>query len=181
MHCPRCGQQQVSSETKFCSKCGFQLDLVAEVLEHGGTLPQLASAGQKRTIFNKKNGVGFGLLWLVMFLFFAVIWEILDADPMPEICVATGFFGSFAILVGSLIMLPSSRGSIRGKISGAIRPRPATLPGTPGAEALPPPQQEPVGFYTAPQGAWRTPETGELAERGSVIENTTKLLKHDER
>ncbi len=178
MHCPRCGQQQISSETKFCSKCGFQLELVAELINHGGVLPQLASIEQKRTFFNKKNGVGVAFLWLIAFLFFAVMWEILDADPLPEICVATGFFGSFAILVGSLIILPSSRGTARVKALRNVA-QPAGLP-NPGIPALPPEQSQPAGFYTAPQGAWRTPETGELAERGSVIENTTKLLKQDE-
>lgn len=179
MHCPRCGQQQLSSETKFCSKCGFQLELVAELISHGGILPQLASIEQKRTFFNKKNGVGFAFLWLIAFLFFAVIWEILDADPLSEICVAMGFFGSFAILVGSLIILPSSRTAARAKSLNSA-PQPVGLPNAGGPAALPPGQPQPAGFYTAPHGAWRTPETGELAERGSVIENTTKLLKQDE-
>jgi hypothetical protein len=31
MHCPRCGQQQISDQTKFCSRCGFQLGLVSEL------------------------------------------------------------------------------------------------------------------------------------------------------
>ena len=42
MHCPRCGQQQISDQTKFCSRCGFQLGLVSELLMNGGFLPQLA-------------------------------------------------------------------------------------------------------------------------------------------
>ncbi|MCC6329738.1 MAG: hypothetical protein IT174_14580 [Acidobacteria bacterium] len=182
MHCPRCGQQQVSNETKFCSKCGFQLGLIPELLQHGGTLPQLELMEQKRTLFNKKNGVGFGFLWLILFLFFAVMWEILDADPMPEICVATGIFGSIAILLGSLIMLPSSRRPVKRRNDlGLPRQQPEMMQGHAAGQALPPPQQQPAGFYTAPHGAWRTPDTGELAERGSVVENTTKLLNHEER
>ncbi len=39
MFCPRCSQEQVSEETKFCSRCGFSLSLVAEVLTNGGFLP----------------------------------------------------------------------------------------------------------------------------------------------
>jgi uncharacterized membrane protein YvbJ len=26
MHCPQCGQQQISDETRFCSRCGFSFD-----------------------------------------------------------------------------------------------------------------------------------------------------------
>ena len=47
MHCPSCGQQQVSLETKFCSRCGFPLGVVSEVLAHGGFLPQLAELYKK--------------------------------------------------------------------------------------------------------------------------------------
>ena len=32
MYCPRCSQQQVSEETKFCSRCGLPLGLVSELL-----------------------------------------------------------------------------------------------------------------------------------------------------
>src|SRR5689334_21642871 len=42
MHCPSCGQKQVSNETKFCSRCGMPLGIVSDVLAHGFFLPQLA-------------------------------------------------------------------------------------------------------------------------------------------
>ena len=180
MHCPRCGQQQVSSETKFCSRCGFQLGLVAELLNNGGTIPALAAIEQKRTIFNKKNGVGFSILWLIFFVFLAIFWEIINADPLSEISVAMGIFGFLAFLIGSLVMLPSSKQS-RVLASQASSVSPTNLAGSHASPGLPPAQQEPAGFYSAPQGAWRTPDTGELVERGSVIENTTKLLKQDEK
>lgn len=179
MHCPRCGQQQVSSETKFCSRCGFQLALVAELLNHGGILPQLASIEQKRTLFNKKNGVGFGFLWLILFLFLTAVWGVLDVDELAGICALTGVFGFVAILLASLIMLPSSRRSFAASEIGIV-PHPAALHGQGNIGALPAQQSVPAAAYSAPQGAWRTPETGELVERGSVIENTTKLLKRDE-
>ena len=58
MHCPRCGQQQISDQTKFCSRCGFQLGLVGELLENGGFLPQLAELHKGKTpLFSRKNGV----------------------------------------------------------------------------------------------------------------------------
>ncbi|HEX8637447.1 MAG TPA: hypothetical protein VF692_05245, partial [Pyrinomonadaceae bacterium] len=57
MHCPRCGQQQVSPETKFCSRCGFPLGLVSDLIAHGGFLPQLAELHNDKTIFTRRNGV----------------------------------------------------------------------------------------------------------------------------
>src|SRR5688500_5525099 len=83
MHCPRCGQQQVSSETKFCSRCGFQLAIVSELILHGGTLPQLAELHKKRTFFNKKNGVVFSAIWFIFFtMFMTSVWGILGADEL---------------------------------------------------------------------------------------------------
>lgn len=32
MFCPKCGQQQVSDEVRFCSRCGFQLEAVKMLL-----------------------------------------------------------------------------------------------------------------------------------------------------
>ena len=51
MFCPRCGQQQISDQTKFCSRCGFQLGLVAEMLDHDGFLPQLGELAKGKTPF----------------------------------------------------------------------------------------------------------------------------------
>src|SRR5687767_9461733 len=39
MYCPQCGQEQASSEMRFCSRCGFPLTGVAELLLSGGTSP----------------------------------------------------------------------------------------------------------------------------------------------
>lgn len=185
MHCPRCGQQQVSEETKFCSRCGFQLAVVAELLHHGGVLPQLAAIEKKKTFFNKKNGVIFGVFWFIFFtMFMASFWGILNVDELAGISAVTGVFGALVILIGSLAILPSSKaGYVNPAVSAAVpnpQGAPAGLYGNAQQPVLPPQQQQPIDSYNAPQGGWRTPDTGELVERGSVIENTTKLLKRDE-
>jgi hypothetical protein len=36
MYCPKCSQQQVSDEVRFCSRCGFQLVAVSELLRTDG-------------------------------------------------------------------------------------------------------------------------------------------------
>jgi hypothetical protein len=184
MHCPRCGQQQVSSETKFCSRCGFQLAIVAELLVHGGSLPQLAAIQQKKTFFNKKNGVLFSAFWFIFFtMFLTSVGGILGSDELAGLCAVTGVFGGLLILIGSLVLLPSSK--LMAKLPVQDMPMPQTQPaglyGAPAQPGLPPQQQQPAGIYSAPQGSWRAPDTGDLVERGSVIENTTKLLKQDEK
>ena len=181
MHCPRCGQQQVSNETKFCSRCGFQLVIVAELLANGGVLPQLAALQAKRTFFNKKNGVMFSVGWFIFFtMFMTSVWGILNADELAGLSAVTGVFGAMLILIGSLVFMPSSKQMLRMPIQDVLLPQPAALYGNPNISALPPQRQQPATEYAAPAGSWRTPETGDLAGPGSVIEGTTKLLKRDE-
>lgn len=182
MHCPRCGQQQVSEETKFCSRCGFQLAVVAELLQHGGTLPQLAEMQYKRPFFNKKNGVVFSAIWFIFFtMFMTSVFGILGGDALAGLSAVIGVFGTLCLLIASLVMLPSSKRTLKLPVAGVAppQPQPVGLYGNASAGALPPQQQQPAGFYTAPQGGWRAPDTGDLLERGSVVEDTTKLLRKD--
>lgn len=180
MHCPSCGQQQVSNETKFCSRCGLPLGLVAELLVHGGILPQLALLNQKKKVFTKKNGVVFGAFWFIFLtLFCTAFFGILNApEELVGIIAITGVFGSFMIILASLVFLPSSRTNF------AMMPhlqQPNAIPGVNlGANpALGPQQSLPVDFYAAPRtGTWR--DTGDL-EPGSVTESTTRLLTRDDK
>lgn len=183
MYCPRCGQQQISGETKFCSRCGFQLAIVAELVANDGSLPALEALQQRSTFLRKKNGVVFSIAWFIFFtMFMTSVWGILGVEELAGISAVTGVFGGLLLLIGSLVFLPSSRSSSRIQHFdfGPQPTVPAGLYSVPASQALPAPQQPPAGNYAAPHGAWRTPETGELVERGSVTESTTKLLKRDE-
>ncbi len=181
MHCPRCGQQQISNETKFCSRCGFQLALVAELLNHGGFLPELEAVQKKKPFLNKKTGVVFSVAWFIFFtMFMTSVWGILNVDELAGLSAVTGVFGGLLILILSLVILPSSKVRTLLPMQEARMPAPpANLYGNP-QQALPPQQQRPADEYASPQGGWHAPDTGELIERGSVTESTTKLLKKEE-
>lgn len=182
MHCPSCGQQQASEETKFCSRCGLPLSLVAEVVAQGGYLPQLAQLTEKPPpkFFNKKNGVFFSISWFVFFTMFATsFFGILNGpDELMTLMAITGVFGSMLWLLGSLIFLQSSKPAwATGKpaFHSAPLPIPATLHGRQTATALPP---QPADAYRAPGvGAWR--DTNDL-QPTSVTEGTTRLLDQEE-
>ena len=182
MHCPRCGQQQLSGETKFCSRCGFLLTIVNELLNNGGVLPELEAAQRKKTFLNKKNGVVFSIAWFIFFtMFMTSVWGILGVEEFAALSAVTGVFGSMFILIASLVFLPSSKIRTRLPMHESIsQSAPASLYGVGSQHALPTPKQQPVEAYGSPQGGWRTPDTGELVERGSVTESTTKLLKRED-
>jgi hypothetical protein len=181
MHCPKCGQEQVAADTKFCSRCGFQLAIVAELLTYGGTLPQLAALNSETPFWTRKKGLMFAGFWFVLFtMLLTSIAGILDLGDLPGVTAVVGFFGAILIMIGSLVFLPPSR---RYPPIPALPPRQPDadvgLMGRSNAGAIGPGVDQPANFYSAPMGNWRAPDTGELATPGSVTENTTKLLSKD--
>jgi hypothetical protein len=176
MHCPSCGQQQVSNETKFCSRCGMPLGLVSEVMMHGGFLPQLAELNKKQGVLTRRNGLKFSLIWCLFFLFIgAPFFGIVNADKMAGASAIFGIFGGMILMVITLLFLPKER-----PVNQFIQAPP--LPGMYGMPqqnaALPPHQSVPASVYTTPQaGSWR--DTNDL-QPVSVSDAATKLLEKED-
>ena len=183
MHCPRCGQQQISDQTKFCSRCGFQLGLVAELLENGGFLPQLAELYKsKRTIFSRKNGVIFTVLWFIFWVMMVpAFFGLAGEEDAAGVSAVFGVFSTMMLFIISLAVLqraPKAYELAAHQMPTATPSHP--LYGNASPVALPPQQTHPAASYMPPEGSWRAPDTGDLARPGSVTEGTTKLLKKDE-
>jgi len=183
MFCPQCGQQQATAVIRFCSRCGFPLDGVVQLLNHGGQLPVYRGPDEPVPISARRKGVKQGGLLL---LSGAVIVPIL------------GMFASFTnatfieILAALAAIICFVGGPLR-MLYAAVFEEPAPSPFRPyGPPASPmpmhpqqfgPPVQRPA--LTPPparaQGAWRRPNTAELANPPSITENTTRLLEKEDR
>lgn len=181
MFCPRCGQQQISDQTKFCSRCGLQLGLVAELLEHGGFLPQLNELYKgKAGLFTRKNGVIATILWFIFFvMMLPAFFGIAGADEVAAVSAVFGVFTSLMILIVSLAFLRSSKKTLELPAANIPSAAPTGLYGNPAIGALPPQHSQPVSIYAPPEGAWRS-NSADLARPGSVTEDTTRLLKKEE-
>lgn len=176
MHCPRCGQKQISREIKFCSRCGFRMPLVARLLENDGTLPELQTL-QKSGIFTRRNGIVFTILWLIFWLMMLpAFFGILDAEFPAAVSAVFGIFSSLMLFVISIAFLPPHRKQTDPVFSP---PAPLELPQKPAAAALGAKVQESAAEYASPAGRWREPELARPSEPGSVTETTTKLLKDE--
>jgi hypothetical protein len=167
---------------KFCSRCGFPLGLVSEILSHGGFLPQLAELNKKKSIFTRKNGVVFSLFWFIFFVPFltSIASGVFGIEILGSIFALTGVFGALMILIASLVFLPSSK-QYPLYLPQQMQPPLPNAHGLHGAQpqALPGQQSIPASAYGAPRaGAWR--DTNDL-EPASVTESTTKLLEKEER
>lgn len=176
MHCPSCGQQQISNDTKFCSRCGMPLSVVSEVVAHGGYLPQLAALESQKTLLTRANGAKFSILWCLFFLLImAPLWGVLRVSPLAGASAIIGIFGGLLILASSLMFLKRAPTAAEKMLSGNMM---AGLPHPAERGSLPPQQTFPVSSYAPPQtGSWR--DTADLEPR-SVTEATTRLLEKDE-
>lgn len=180
MHCPRCGQQQVSEETRFCSRCGFPLGLVSEVLANGGFLPQLADLHTKKKKFwTRKNGMKIGLTWFLVATFLLT--------PLAALAGLEEGAGAIAVLgfMGGLLMMFFSWMFLEGEpkiaqFDTAYQPVNYLSGNVTRQNVLPPQQTQPVQDFVPPSaGSWKAPNTGELVPH-SVTEGTTKLLQKEE-
>jgi hypothetical protein len=173
MHCPSCGQQQISNETKFCSRCGLPLGVVAEVVTYGGYLPQLTELNKgPQTFWTRRNGLWLSLFFFILMILLAIIaGGILDVEVFGELFVALAFFGSALIFIASIAFLKKP---VRYASPDYFRQDAA---GTDQHRALPPQRSYPADPYAPAAGNWR--DTNDL--QPSVIENTTQLLEKEAR
>jgi uncharacterized membrane protein YvbJ len=71
MFCPVCSQEQVNDEVRFCSRCGFLLTGVSQIIANGGAFPQISNNNDPNAISPRKKGIKQGAL--LLFLSFIVV------------------------------------------------------------------------------------------------------------
>ena len=130
MHCPSCGQQQVSNETKFCSRCGMPLSLVAEVTAHGGFLPQLAeleAQQSKQGLFTRRNGVMASVFFMITFMMLLpALFGVANLSAAAGVSAIIGVFGGMILMIASLVFLPGAIPGVnqgKGRAESDISPR----------------------------------------------------------
>jgi hypothetical protein len=181
MYCPKCGQSQVSAEVRFCSRCGFPLVVVGDLLVTGGVLPAHMSGGEGigvPAVSARRRGVkrGFGLLLASILLvpFFAILHE---AISLPQEFMIIGAIGVLAALIRIIYAVFFEDAAPRSPRFIAP-PQPYTPPIASrlhaAQETLPGAQGIPVNDYRQPQV-----HTAEIMRPPSVTDHTTRLLdKH---
>lgn len=177
MHCPRCGQQQVSEEIKFCSRCGLPLAVVAEVLAHDGFLPRLDDLQNDKKRLTRNVGLKIALLWFVIFSMLLPSLAAVTKAPGDIVAglAVFGFIGGVLISLLSFLFLTNNP---KPTVQNQLRYQPQNLNAAQ-TTALPPQNFQPVSDYVSPSvESWKAPNTGELAPH-SVTDETTKLLYKD--
>jgi len=183
MHCPRCGQQQISQETKFCNRCGFQMGLIPHLIANNGVLPQLAELYKgKSSLFTRKNGLILTALWFIFFvMMMPAFFGIANVEELAAASAVFGVFSTMMLLIISLAFLKRAPKKSEIMQLEMMQNVSQALHGGHAVGALPAQQSQPAQVYSPPTaGSWRAPDTGEFSRPGSVTDNTTKLLQKDE-
>lgn len=190
MHCPKCGQQQLSEEVRFCSRCGFPLEGVSRLVAAGGALPATAPPSPavlttaQAELTAKQRGTRQGakiVFWSVVLVpIFITLSSVFDSPgPLapPFILFLAGLVRIlYARLFGEdlafIDRLP--RGGRRGRKVAPVTETAAGQDGGAGAArgALPASQRAPFADPFPPRM-----QTAEMVyPPASVTEQTTQLL-----
>jgi len=162
MYCPKCGHQQVSDDMRFCSRCGFQLTGVAELLVKNELGPPASGLLEKRAPRVSRRGARllfFSIVTAPIFLVFSLTFD----SALPLFGAFFFFLAGLAHIAYQLIfnenLLPESQ-----KLTGL------RSAGT--EQYLPPAHEIPAS------GMFRR-DTADFAPPPSITESTTKLLENE--
>ena len=182
MFCPTCGQQQISNETRFCSRCGFLLLDVAQIVANNGISPYKTPSKLSKKDSPRKRGMKQGAMIMLVgsLLIVPIIATLMPFLNFPVVAVPLAAIISF---MGGLLriiyaaMFESKDETPVGYESNVSATNILQSPTS--QNYLPAEQSIPASVYALPtQGNWM--DTNDLTQPPSVTDNTTKLLKKED-
>jgi hypothetical protein len=172
MFCPKCGQQQLSDNASFCSRCGLRLNAVGELLRTDG-LPALRTPDDRAKVrFIDRKGMRSGakLVFYSFLLFFLAMGVSIALDsPGPLLIPFVVFVAGMAQLIYGRIFGEALFPEQLGKKKSYVPPQePRPLFGKPESEPIP------ASFSS------NRVNTAQIVEPpSSVTEHTTRMLNND--
>jgi hypothetical protein len=176
--CPKCGQPQAANETRFCSRCGFPLAGVVQLVSTGGAVPQMTPGDVGiKGMSPRQRATRQGLMMMLSTILVVPLVAILtvNLDLLPQMLIP---LTAMILFIGGLLRI------IYGKLFEENWPR--NQVGGPATAYVPPYMAPPMnaparaeigGKQSIPATAWQRPRnTAELVNPPSVTENTTRLL-----
>ena len=181
MFCPQCGQLQATGVIRFCSRCGFPLDGVIQLLGTGGMIPVYRNPDEPVPVSARRKGVKQGAVLLLSGIVLVPLLGVMASFGNSTFLeIMTAFAAIICFIGGPLRMLYAG-------VFEEGAPSPVRMYGPPPTAAQPqfgPPMHHqalpPPPARTA--SGWRSrPNTAELVSPPSVTENTTRLLEKEDR
>ena len=190
MFCPVCSQEQISDETRFCSRCGFLLTGVSQVIANGGVLPHLPPGDDPNALSPRRQGIKQGAVLVfssfIIVPILAIITLALRIEEPFAVVIAlflTFVAGLLRMLYAFLFESKTPGAASQSVLPGAFQ---NVLPSKKQVRALPHQQGPPISSYVPPaaaaaaSGNWRDTNDLAVSPPPSVTDPTTKLFQKDE-
>jgi hypothetical protein len=173
MYCPNCGQQQISDEMRFCSRCGLAFSGLTEWLASGRLPAPKADAEEVAMDSPRRKGMrrGAKLMFFSLVLFFVCLAISIGIDEGAVMLFpCTLFFISLVWILYARLFSAKTAPANPPIFQPPIVQTPAfgSNPARPSLSNAANVPIQPIGRHQV--------RTNELAQPGSVTENTTKLL-----
>ena len=161
MFCPQCAHQQISNDTRFCSRCGFSLSVVIELLDKSTNQLQR----EKRQIV----GISLAMATFIMLFNFIIVFGVVT---LPHVANPVFLWIWLGLLLSSLIIGGFALTNlIRGGFFKSLKERESRLYWMKSAQEH---QLKPEESMTASLEDEPMPR---LVEHVSVTETTTRELQ----
>lgn len=168
MYCPKCAQERISDQTKFCARCGYLLTGTAVLLENDGEIPGSSKSDEPKPRSARNRGIKQGIfIFLLTFLVFPVLAVIESSynDYFNVTLVTTAVLGVGGLLrIAYAVMFESAVPGTMAITSGDGKGKPLPAPAS-------------ADIFAAPiTGNWRNTEKLQSA---TISEGETKRLERD--
>jgi hypothetical protein len=101
MYCPQCSQEQLSEEMRFCSRCGFPLAIVSQLVRNGGALAGF-DAEAKGQLSPRQKGMRWGVILMFIGVLLVPVTALMSAVDEDFLVL---FIPAFLIFVIGLVRL----------------------------------------------------------------------------
>ncbi|HEX7335352.1 MAG TPA: zinc ribbon domain-containing protein [Pyrinomonadaceae bacterium] len=171
MYCPNCGQQQISDEMRFCSRCGFALSGLAEWLAGGRPPVKRVDDQQTAPLSPRRKGIrrAAKLMFFSAVLFPIFLMISIGVDDGGPMIVPIFTFFVAAVMMLYARLFSDKNAPMLNQVAQTSVLNPTTARGS-----LPPATNLPMPGFGRQQV-----RTNELAQPPSVTENTTRLLDNE--
>jgi hypothetical protein len=174
MFCPKCSQEQSSENLRFCSRCGFQLNVVRELLV-SNNLPSAANTEPHSTgRFLRKKDMTIGAI-AMFFMAWRSVWATEDLSFESKI---TGLLINCLILCVMVNLIPAIRDFFRRFVAQRKLSAPA-IDSSRSPEFISNqfnPKLFTANSTPASDGIFSGVQTAEMISPPSVTEGTTNFL-----
>ncbi len=175
MFCPKCGQPQLNDAVRFCSRCGFPLAGVADLLARDGVPAHGSGPVGPQPLSPRGRGIRQGGAIMLVGLFLTPMIAMLH--PLAHLPGEYSLLGVMVFMAGLLRLLGAiifESGAATAQGATTYVPPPAQAVFGPRANAQPLP---PGDFRPAQADFPRRPDTAEIVHPpASVTDHTTRLL-----